>query len=79
MVLEPHYEWDSGTNALAAWEADSGEGFKDAGLASRLVADDDDGGELNALFSHLEVAELVDGVEEWSNAVVVGGRKWRSI
>nr|DAD17896.1 TPA_asm: hypothetical protein HUJ06_019359 [Nelumbo nucifera] len=41
--------------------------------ALELVADDDNGGELNAFFHDIEVAQLVYGVEEGSNPVVVGG------
>nr|DAD42473.1 TPA_asm: hypothetical protein HUJ06_000703 [Nelumbo nucifera] len=38
-----------------------------------LVADDDNGGELNAFFHDIEVAQLVYGVEEGSNPIIIGG------
>nr|DAD37017.1 TPA_asm: hypothetical protein HUJ06_007658 [Nelumbo nucifera] len=41
--------------------------------ALELVANDDNGGELNSFFHDIEVVQLVYDIEEGSNPVVVGG------
>jgi len=56
-----------------------GEGLEDARLARGLVADNDDGGERDALLHDLEVSELVDRVEQGADPVVIGGSEWRHV
>lgn len=71
MVLEPHYEGYPGANALAPGEADSGEGFEDAGLAGGLVSDDYDRRKLDAFLHDFELPEFVNSVKEWPDPVIV--------
>ncbi|PON69185.1 hypothetical protein TorRG33x02_260120 [Trema orientale] len=73
VVLEPDDERDPGADALATREADASEGLEDGGLAGGLVADDDDGGELDSFLHNHEVSELVDGVKQRTDPVVEGG------
>lgn len=69
--LEPDDEGNAGADALASGELNACEGLQDAGLSAGLVPNHYNGGQLDSFFHDVQVPELVNGVEQRTDLLLM--------